>query len=138
MLGHETRMLLREKWLFSLHSDTYAKRKVLYLAGRCSQTLVCLSIVWGEYLKCRSLEVRPSTLHFKQVHQLIFMPSLLNLEKHCSKVKVANPSLKTAMQDCFLSQQSQHWLLTPCCQSALSRAITLPSHTLDPSRSGRV
>lgn len=59
---------------------------------RCCQTLVYTRIIWGEYLKSRSLEVGPSTPYFKQVLQLIFTPSLLNLEKCYFKVKVDNPS----------------------------------------------
>lgn len=136
--------MLRENWLFFfLHSDPDAKRKVLNLEGRQSPTLVFLRRIWGGYCKGRSLDVGPRTLNFNQVLQLIFRPGLLNLEKHCFKVKVANPHARQPQlwRDCPLSppsSTSQHRLPTTRRPPALSRAIILPSHTLDPSSSGRV
>lgn len=94
---------------------------------------------------CRSLGVGPSSLNLKQVFQMIFIPILLNLEEHCFKIKVINPTQdnpsysKIAFSlSPLVSSSYQHQLLTTSCQSALSTAIILPFHIPDPLRSGRV
>ena len=127
-------------------TDCRSIQNVLYLEGRCSPTLACLRIIWAEYRTCTSLEVRSSDLYFKQGLQLIFVPGLLNLEKPALKVKVAHPHSRWPGSEwgsvfclsAWPSSAYQHWPLTNRCLSPLSMAIILPSHSPDPSRSGRV